>query len=565
MMQRWPPLLLAGVWAAAAAAPPSQQSQTTERIVPPALQQPQLQASAPQVTGFGVRGCVTPGDKLTVSGKAFAPRGQRQAVLGGNGIHIDLDVASWDETRLVVHIPEDRRIRAGEHYYIGIEAEAHGPWISNIDRRIEICPAPAVSEPAPTPGREEASTSRISPGFAPPAEEDEESAPATTPPATGGAAPVNPFGSSAGQSANYAAPALLQADREAPQAAKDGSFEPGQLLVWHRDRSAAQAFGEAVRAAGYRLRGRAVLDRLGVVQTTLGLPQGQSVPAAAAALRARFPDAAIAPNHRYRPLRSRDRQPQPVPAGVGWSPAAAACGPPARVGVIDTAVADDHPAFAGRDVLTRSMLPAGIDRAASEHGTLIAARLASLLPAARLRVAAVFRQRDETIVDTTAEWLLQGLDWLVRQDVAVINMSLGGPENPLLGLAVERVLAHGIVIVAAVGESGPGSAPAYPAAWQGVVGVTAVDADGRGYERARQGPEVDFAAPGVDLRMQRADGSSVYVTGTSHAAPFVAAAFVLAGDTGRLRAAARDLGTAGRDDVYGHGLVQFASLCDGSE
>jgi DNA-binding HxlR family transcriptional regulator len=101
-------------------------------------------------------------------------------------------------------------------------------------------------------------------------------------------------------------------------------------------------------------------------------------------------------------------------------------------------------------------------------------------------------------------------------------------------------------LVAAVAEDGPDSAPAYPAAYDGVIGVTAVDARLRVFDRARHGSEVDFAAPGVDVHLA---GMSRYLTGTSHAAPFVTAALVLAGDRRVLMAAVHDLGPPGRDDA----------------
>lgn len=377
-------------------------------------------------------------------------------------------------------------------------------------------------------------------GFAPPAN------PPTTP-------PIEPFGSSTGASVNYQTPALLSADTG--NGAITRNYEPGQILVWHRDMAAAQTFAQAVATAGYRVIGRRVLSGLEAVQSVVSIPDGLSVPDAVAALAARFPDAVIDANHRYRPLADH-----PALDAIGWRPAIVTCTRQARVGIVDTWVATTRPLLSGRDLVVRSMLPAGLTPAPTDHGTAVTARLAALLPATSLRVAAVFRQRDEDHVDTTVQWLLLALDWLAQQRVAVINMSLGGPPNRLLQQAIERLRRQGVRIVAAVAESGPDGPPVYPAAYPGAVAVTAVDIRLRVYPRARAGPEVDFAAPGVDLRVP---GIKRYVTGTSHAAPFVTAALVAAGGSvATLAAAARDLGAAGRDNVFGHGLVRFAGLCD---
>ncbi|HCZ47585.1 MAG TPA: hypothetical protein DCZ11_01105, partial [Gammaproteobacteria bacterium] len=106
--------------------------------------------------------------------------------------------------------------------------------------------------------------------------------------------------------------------------------------------------------------------------------------------------------------------------------------------------------------------------------------------------------------------------------------------------------------------------PLYPAAYPGVVGVTAVDGRRRVLPEAGRGPHVSFAAPGADLAAASADGYTV-VRGTSYAAPVVAGLLAAragepASDGARqalsaLVATATDLGSPGRDPIFGHGLV----------
>lgn len=128
-----------------------------------------------------------------------------------------------------------------------------------------------------------------------------------------------------------------------------------------------------------------------------------------------------------------------------------------------------------------------------------------------------------------------------------------------------QVLAHGSLIVAAVGNDGPAAPPLYPAAYPGVIGVTAVDAERRVLFEAERGPQVMFAAPGADIEAARVPRGLAAVRGTSFAAPLVAGLLALRLHRPDSRAAllaiqdlidrAVHLGASGRNPVYGYGLV----------
>jgi subtilisin family serine protease len=164
-------------------------------------------------------------------------------------------------------------------------------------------------------------------------------------------------------------------------------------------------------------------------------------------------------------------------------------------------------------------------------------------------------------------FLGKALAWL-SEGTPVINVSLVGPRNRVVELLVARIVARGFIIVAAVGNDGPAAAPLYPAAYEGVIGVTGVDARERVLIEAGRGAHVDFAAPGV-VRVAARGSETTPVRGTSYAAPIVAA--LLARRLGApdpqgaehalaaLREHARDLGARGRDNVYGYGMVDAHS------
>lgn len=394
---------------------------------------------------------------------------------------------------------------------------------------------------------------------------------------TAGGAPAQPVPSASGSLLDAPLPPPPQDLPPAPQREDDPTIEPGEVVVASSNMAEAQALAQAARGLGFGIRRRSNLRGLGLVVTVLRVPGGMSVGGALEALRQAVPSAWADANHRYG-LRAGGVRIY-APALIGWDAASPSCGRGVRLGILDTPVARDHLALAGREMATRSPLAAGIPRADPDHGTAIAALLvgnrlpsgfAGLVPAAKLYAAEIFRKNGDDRADTTAEWIVAGLDWLAVQKVDLVNLSLGGPRNLLLEAAIARLLELDIAVVAAGGNGGPDAPPVYPAAQPGVVAVTAVDAKLKPYKKASRGDYLAFAAPGVDVWSAAPEGKGAYYSGTSYAAPFVTAALAALRQSQpeaaweklirKARAGARDLGARGKDPVYGWGLVQ-ASGC----
>jgi subtilisin family serine protease len=252
----------------------------------------------------------------------------------------------------------------------------------------------------------------------------------------------------------------------------------------------------------------------------------------------------------------------------------AGCPVPARIGLVDTQVAGDHPALLGRAIRQRDFASTPVPPA---HGTAMAALLIGngtrghfgLVPEAGLHVGAVFGTSPDGVVSALSSDLVRALDWLVEQRVQVINMSLAGPSDPLLAEAVRAARERGALVVAAAGNDGPKAKPAYPGAIDGVLAVTAIDHRRRPFRQAARGRHIDFAAPGVELWAATLDGNGQRRSGTSIAAVHVTAlaaiAQSLAGDADAaetmLRQRAVDLGRPGRDEVFGWGLARGVDLC----
>ena len=168
--------------------------------------------------------------------------------------------------------------------------------------------------------------------------------------------------------------------------------------------------------------------------------------------------------------------------------------------------------------------------------------------------------------------ILDAVDWARENGADIINMSLGGQLSPeqvaLAQPTFTAARAAGILMVAAAGNDGI-PFRMYPASFNGVVSVSAVDSHDRIADFSNTGRAIDIAAPGVDLISTVPDGGYERYSGTSMSSPHVAgvAALTWAARPGLavdeleavLRASAVDLGDPGHDTSYGDGRVDAAA------
>ena len=335
-------------------------------------------------------------------------------------------------------------------------------------------------------------------------------------------------------------------------------------------RFAVLAEGPLTIAAGRILRVRA--------------PEGMGARTALRRLTEAAPSATVARNDSYRSfLRPAARAQRRAARSVTLT-ASVGCAAGATVAMIDTDVDTRHPALAGAAISRMAMRAPDRRPSTSRHGTAVASMLVGreggpapgLAPGLRLVAIDAFHADASGQDATDAFDLARTLDLLANQEASVINLSLTGPDNPVLALMVARLIESGRTLVAAAGNEGPKAKPLYPAAYPGVIAVTAVDAAGAPWRRAARGDHVAFAAYGVDLALAGRHGEAEPYSGTSFAAPAVSAmvAAKSMGVTGsatamqasrnvseRLAALAQDRGEPGRDPVYGHGVLQPADAC----
>ena len=340
----------------------------------------------------------------------------------------------------------------------------------------------------------------------------------------------------------------------------------GELLAYAPSSqavAAAQAMGFTIA----REQSNAALD---IHLVVLQVPPSMNLVKALRALREADPSGTYDFNHIYTGVgvlsagvAAGQQSDAPEPQSAASSPSAP---PLPRVGLIDSGVDVSHPVF--RDALIHAWGCAGRELP-SAHGTAVASllvgrstRFHGVLDRAELYAADVYCNAP---TGGAVDALAAAFAWLAGQQVAVINVSLVGPDNAALAQIVRALTSRGYLLVAAVGNDGPAAPPLYPASYPHVVGVTAVDAHRRVLIEAARGNQVMFAARGADMSAADIGGKYSAIRGTSFAAPIVAALLaqsVTAPDLSSSNAAiealaqsAIDLGPKGRDLTYGFGLV----------
>lgn len=241
-----------------------------------------------------------------------------------------------------------------------------------------------------------------------------------------------------------------------------------------------------------------------------------------------------------------------------------------QIGIIDSAVNKQHSAFTDASIVSRRFLPDGLTSPAL-HGTAIAGllvgksnKLTPLLANAKLYSAEVFYRQSEFAQGATLFAIVEALDWLTQEQVKVINMSLTGPDNAILKTSIAAAIKQHSLIVAAAGNEGPAAQPLFPAAYQSVIAVSAIDNKNQLYRWSNNGDYIDFSALGVNVFTALGNGEFGKESGTSMAAPHVSAALSCllvkhknnkANALAALTSLAHDLGEQGKDSRFGYGAI----------
>ena len=255
---------------------------------------------------------------------------------------------------------------------------------------------------------------------------------------------------------------------------------------------------------------------------------------------------------------------------------AVATGLGSLIAVVDTGIDQSHPDL--QATVTGSFDATEVKQQVSDpHGTAVAGIITAhgaiegVAPQAKLLDVRVFEPEAGgagSIASTMA--LLRGLQWSTDTHARIVNLSLAGPRDTLMGEAIAAMIAKDIVIVAAAGNAGASAPQAYPAAFADVIAVTATDSDDALYTSANHGSYIAVAAPGVDVIAPALFEAYQMNSGTSFAAAQVSGviALILERDPklsnqkirAFLQSGAKDLGPPGTDDQFGAGRVDALAV-----
>ncbi|WKA57845.1 S8 family serine peptidase [Planococcus shenhongbingii] len=254
-----------------------------------------------------------------------------------------------------------------------------------------------------------------------------------------------------------------------------------------------------------------------------------------------------------------------------------------KIAVVDSGINNKHPdlKIAG-GVSKISGLTAFADKLG--HGTHVAGIIGAqnnsigtvgVAPDASLYSIRVLS--DEGFGDMTD--VIAGIEWAIEQKMDIINLSLTTQTNsPSLQAVVKKAYDQGIIIVAASGNYRANLSikdVLFPARLPSVIAVGSVSQLNKLSYFSNFGPNQELVAPGENIKSTFVDAKTstqedyMVSEGTSMAAPFAAGTFAQYMEAYphltnvQLRAtvnrAAMDLGAKGRDNLYGHGLVQSLS------
>ncbi len=202
------------------------------------------------------------------------------------------------------------------------------------------------------------------------------------------------------------------------------------------------------------------------------------------------------------------------------------------------------------------------------HGTAVASIISGnhpstlgVAPAADILSIRITDDQGASNSFTLAEGIIAAVDGGAQ----IINISMGSEGNSIVVAdAVAYAQDRGIIIVASSGNEGH-TTPAYPAAYDGVISVGAIEANGDHLDFSNTGENLTIVAPGYEVNAAWGEDQLTAFTGTSASAPFVSGAIaaVMSENPGYTAQQATNLilqlsneaGQVGSDPQYGQGSL----------
>ena len=356
----------------------------------------------------------------------------------------------------------------------------------------------------------------------------------------------------------------------------------GELVLFFENQAARDAFWARMKKQGGRVLG--VIPALNAVRIatngTIDFSAVASMPLCDFNFSVRVPavsDDAMSPEARESAGGGR------VPVGnaalaqmhaSAESLGASAAGNGVKVALLDTGIYAAHAVFEGVKITQIDVAGGAADTAESlAHGTAVASlivgngsgEVSGLASSAELLSVRVFDGEG----NATAFSLAEGIVAAVDAGANIINLSAGlTADSAVLRAAVEYAREAGVTLVASAGNEGVKSL-AFPAAYEGVIAVGAVDGAGTSAPFSNVGENLSVVAPGVAVYAAGSNSTEGVVdfSGTSASAPLVTGALAAAlsnaegnFDAQKITETADDFGVPGHDEEYGFGIVNYERL-----
>ncbi|MFB1082154.1 S8 family serine peptidase [Jeotgalibacillus sp. JSM ZJ347] len=259
-----------------------------------------------------------------------------------------------------------------------------------------------------------------------------------------------------------------------------------------------------------------------------------------------------------------------------------------KIGIIDTGIDHDHPDLniAGGVCTLFSDCPINVPyNDDNYHGT----HVAGIIGAQDNGIGSVGVAPDAEIYAIKAlnfsgggrtSSIINGIDWAIKNEMDIINLSITNSSDDIaLASILNEAYNQGILIVGAAGNTGSAttalaqgtaSSVQFPARYETVIAVGAVDASLKRIPMSSTGPEVEVVAQGNKIYSTVPEHEGLYheETGTSMAAPYVTGLLAMYKERfpeashlqlrNILNNSTKDLGVGGRDNLYGNGLAVYS-------
>lgn len=245
--------------------------------------------------------------------------------------------------------------------------------------------------------------------------------------------------------------------------------------------------------------------------------------------------------------------------------------PTVVVADIDSGIYANHTAFKDR-ILSNGKSFVGNSDSLNDtngHGTATAGCIAMNTPSnVKILPIRLFYEDNPAYTDTGA---YDSIEYAISQKADIINMSFsGGASDPLVQQAINDAANAGIIMVAAYGNNGKETSSVYPACYNHVIAVSAVNSNLFRASFSNYGSYTALSAPGENIYTTNKTGGYTIVSGTSFSCPYVSAGAALIKTYNNklnpmqvrtiLCDNVIDCGPAGWDKEYGSGVLCFANI-----